>query len=211
MDRQDLGKVTLDVPVFGQAEGACGPCSLKAALWYHGHRISAAQIARTAGSIPDGIDHGPLIQLARRFGASVFAKPLGSTEELRWFLERGLPPIIGWWSQDRGDPGFNPAWSLKERREHDCGHYSVVSGIDLNRIQLMDPQWETRGGRLRIVGHRWMPRGHFRTVWYDTDTAAYKRVMRWYMVVHFETEQFAGRMKEGRDYGPLVPAMRSHP
>jgi hypothetical protein len=195
--------IKLDVPVFGQREAECGNASLKAVLWFLGRRVSAAHLARVAGTTPDGIDHAALVEAARGFGTSVFSRASGSITELRWFLTRGHPLIVGWWSQDPGDAHHNPAWSLPERRARDCGHYSVICGIDATRVLMMDPQWEMHRGRLRIMGRRWMPISRFRRVWYDTDTDAYRKVERWYMVVHRSHATFAARFKGGEDHPPM--------
>lgn len=176
--------IRVDVPVFGQEEAQCGVASLKSVLWFLGHRVSAGRLARFSGAGSDGIDHGPLVRAARKRGFAVFSRANGSIADLRRFLKHGHPVIVGWWSQDKGDLPFDPGWSLAERRKRDCGHYSVVCGIDKTRVLLMDPQWEERGGRLKIVGRRWMPTRHFRRVWYDTNTDRYTRVDRWFMVVH---------------------------
>jgi hypothetical protein len=68
---------------------------------------------------------------------------------------------------------------------------------------MMDPQWEVHRGRLRIMGRRWMPISRFRRVWYDTDTDAYRKVERWYMVVHRSHTAFAARFKGGEDHPPM--------
>lgn len=197
--------IDLQVPVFGQHEAECGNASLKAVLWFLGRRVSATYLTRLGNATPEGMDHAALVESAQECGASVFSRARGSITELRWFLTRGYAPIVGWWSRDDGDAHFNPAWPLAERRARDCGHYSVISGMDATRVLIMDPQWEEGRGRLRILGRRWMPISHFRRVWYDTDTDAYRKVERWYMVVHLGEATFAARFKGGRDH----PADRS--
>jgi hypothetical protein len=148
------------------------------------------------------MDHAALVGAAQECRASAFSRARGSITELRWFLTRGYAPIVGWWSRDPGDAHYNPAWPLAERRERDCGHYSVICGIDGTRVLMMDPQWELHNGRLRILGRRWMPIDHFRRVWYDTDTEAYRKVERWYIVVHLGEATFASRFKGGEDHSP---------
>jgi hypothetical protein len=192
--------IDLKVPVFGQREAECGNASLKAVLWLLGRRVTAAHLARLAGTTPDGIDHADLVKAAQKCGVSVFSRARGSITELRWFLSRGYAPIVGWWSRDPGDAHHNPAWPLAERRARDCGHYSVICGIDATRVLMMDPQWEERRGRLRILGRRWMPISQFRRLWYDTDTEKYRKVERWYLVAHLGDAAFASRFKGGKDH-----------
>jgi ABC-type bacteriocin/lantibiotic exporter with double-glycine peptidase domain len=196
------GAVRLPVRVFGQAEAQCGITSLKSVLQYLGQRVSAASLARLAGPMPDGIDHGALVDVARKSHFSVYARAGGTIRELRRFLELGLPPIVGWWSMDPGNEHYDPSWSVAERAKRDCGHYSVVCGVEAGRIELMDPQWMERRGQSRVVGRHWQDFRRFRRVWYDTDTYAYRRVDRWYMVVHRGVSGFREYIGGGRDYSP---------
>jgi hypothetical protein len=204
-------RIDLHVPVFGQREAECGNTSLKAVLWFLGNRISARRLRDLADVTDDGVDHAPLVAAARRAGAAVFERSGGTLAELRWFLTRGLPPIIGWWSQDVGDAPFDERWSLAERRARDCGHYSVVSGIESRRILLMDPQWHMRGARRRVVGRRWLAIEELDRAWYDTDTPAFRQVERWYMVAHDGKTRFAPVLGAGADHPPLagVPRRRA--
>lgn len=193
----------LDVPAFRQREAECGNTSLKSVLWYLGRRVSAARLARLAHASTEGIEHAGLVTAARRAGASVFVRDHGSLAELRWFLARGLPAIVGWWSMEEDDRHFDPAWPLDQRRRLDRGHFSVVAGMDATRILLIDPQWPTTTGRPRVTGRRWMARSTFRRLWYDTDTPRYRRVERWYLVPHLSAERFAARIGGGADLEPL--------
>jgi ABC-type bacteriocin/lantibiotic exporter with double-glycine peptidase domain len=197
-------RIDLHVPVFGQRDAECGNTSLKAVLWFLGKPVSARQLGVLAGTTQDGTDHAGLVKAARRAGAAVFERSSGTVAELRWFLAKDLPVIVGWWSQDAGDVNFDARWSLAERRARDCGHFSVISGIDGGRVLLMDPQWTVRRRRSRVVGRRWMSIRDFRRVWYDTDTARYARVARWYMVVHRDSERFAAQLHAGVDHDPLA-------
>jgi hypothetical protein len=180
-----MTRFSLAVPVFGERDGECGNTSLKSVSWFQGHRYSARYLGVVAHLTDDGIEHGNLVRAARRTGATVTFGQGGTIARLRAALRRGLPPIVGWWSKDPGDPDFNPRWSLAERRKNDCGHFSVVCGVDGKRIELMDPQWEERRGRLRVVGRRWMRLRDFQRVWYDTDTKRYRLVRRWYMIAAY--------------------------
>ncbi len=195
--------LVLDVPVFAQREAECGNTSLKAALWHLGRRFSAAHLGRLAGLTPDGIDHGGLIDAARRAGAAVYARADGSLADLRWFVGRGLPVLVGWWSMGPDDAPFDPRWSRPERRARDCGHYSVIAGSDGPRLLLVDPQWTSARGRPRVVGRRWVAARQFDAVWYDTDGPGYRPVRRWLMVAHHGGERFAARRGGGRDHAAL--------
>lgn len=194
--------IELDVRPFGQPEAQCGNTSLRMVCWYHGlrRRPTIAELARLASATNDGIDHGNLVSAACKLGATVFSKAGGTLAELRWFLERGLPAIVGWWSMSAGDRHFDPGWTRAERRRRDCGHFSVVAGMTDRTVRIVDPQWRLRdNGRRAVVGKVDVPRARFLATWYDTDTAAFALVERWYMIVNFAGATFADRVPGGRD------------
>jgi ABC-type bacteriocin/lantibiotic exporter with double-glycine peptidase domain len=182
----------LRVPVFGQRTAECGNTSLKAVCWFLGRQFSARQLGRLAGLSADGIDHDGLVEAARATGARVVQRRGGSISFLRAALRDGLPPIVGWWSRDDEEPEFDQRWSLRERRANDCGHYSVVCGIDRARVELMDPQWGYRRGSYGVIGRRWMPIKDFLRAWYDTDTERYIRVDRWSMTLWYPVTDSKG-------------------
>jgi hypothetical protein len=175
--------------------------------WYHGLRRhpTIRELARLANATIDGIDHGDLVRAACKLGATVFVKSGGKLGELRWFLDRGLPAIVGWWSMAEGDRPFDPRWGRAERRRRDCGHFSVVAGMTDRTVQIVDPQWYLRdNGHLAVVGKVDIPRARFLASWYDTDTPAFVRVKRWYMIINFSGMTFADRIRGGRDHAPLA-------
>jgi hypothetical protein len=199
--------IELEVPVFTQREAECGNTSLKAVLAYRGRRCSAARLAELAGTNDEGTEHAGLVGAARRCGAAVFERfglpPRAALAELRWFLERGHPLLVGWWSQVEDAPPFDPRWTLGQRRANDSGHFSVVTGLDATRVRLMDPEARLRDGHWRAIGHRWMSHAEFLGVWYDTDTPRYRHVERWYMVVHDGAQLFAPQLGGGVDFAPI--------
>lgn len=212
MSRARARRIELPVPVFTQREAECGNTSLKAVLWYLGRRLSATEVARRAGTTSEGTEHAGLVAAARGLGAAVFERRGGTVEELRWFLARRHPVLIGWWSLGEGELPFDPAWSLALRRANDCGHFSVVSGIDATRIAMMDPDPQLWRGRWRARARRWMPISDFRRAWYDTDTPSFRHVAAWYMVVHDSDERFAPQLGAGVDHPPApapAPAPKS--
>jgi len=197
----------LQVPVFGQRESECGNTSLKAVLWFHGVRLSARRLGRLVGVNQEGADHAGLVHGATAAGAHAFERTGGTLAELAWFAAAGYPAIVGWWSLEPGDAHFDPRWSLSERRERDCGHYSVVTEVTGGRVWLMDPQWHLRRRRWRVVGRTSMSRDDFLALWYDTDTPRYTRVSRWYLVVNLDGLRFADRFP-GTDHAPRAGRRR---
>jgi hypothetical protein len=138
---------------------------------------------------------------AVRTGARVFERSGGSIAELARFVSARLPVIVGWWSRDPGDRHYNPIWTREERETNDCGHYSVICGVGDATVTMMDPQTIERDGHWCYVGRRTFRTREFLGVWYDTDTRRYKRVDRWYMVVHYDKRRFAPEISAGRDHG----------
>lgn len=201
------GRLELPVPIFTQRAAECGNTSLKAVLAYRGKRVPAVRLAQLAGTNDEGTEHAGLVRAARRCGAAVFERSgvdrRAAIAELRWFLERGHPLLVGWWSQAEDAPAFDPKWTLAQRRANDSGHFSVVTGLDAARVQLMDPEARLRGGRWRAIGRRWMSHADFLRVWYDTDTTRYRPIERWYLVVHDGAERFAPQLGGGLDFAPL--------
>lgn len=175
----------LEVPVVAQPTSfTCGPSSLKAVLAFHGRRVSMRRLRALCGTTGDGTDHDNLARGAAALGARVVCKENGTLAELARFVGQGLPVIVGWWSMAPDDLPFDRRWTLPQRRAHDCGHYSVCTGVGGDRVWLMDPQEDQRTAR--VVGRTSMNRHRFLSVWYDTDTSAYRPVKRWFAVVEFD-------------------------
>lgn len=173
---------TLRVPVILQAEGECGNTSLAAVAQFFGRRETPADFARLAGTTVAGTDHGAMVMAARATGARVRAKANGTIAELAACVAEGIPPIVGWWSMEDGDRDFDRRWSLARRRRKDRGHYAVVKEVTGSRIVLMDPQEGPSGGAWddhELTHAMWL------RVWYDTDTARYRPVRRWWMALRY--------------------------
>lgn len=170
----------LAVPVLEQrTEYECGPTCLAAIVRYLGRHVSLEEMAELAGTTQDGTDHANLVEAALRAGAGVFVAEGHHPDafgEVTDFLRRGLPVIAGWWSMEPGDHHFDPGWDLATRKRLDRGHYSVIRGFTRTGLLLMDP----------IEGYLETSDTELAELWYDTDTDAYQRVDRWYMVLSYE-------------------------
>ena len=199
-----MRSILLPVRVFAQPEAQCGNTSLRMVCHYHRVPATIRELAKLARTHELGTDHCGLVDAAAKKGATVFSKANGTLAELRFFLERDLPVLIGWWSMEPEDLHFDETWTLPQRRAHDCGHYSVVCGITPRSVVIADPQQGDDG----VVGVVHRPTKEFLATWYDTDTDRYERVDRWYMVANFRGERFASTIRGGRDRGPIARARR---
>src|SRR5438552_294006 len=103
----------LDVPVVGQLTGfECGNTCLTAVARFFGRTADPATFAKLANTTSEGTDHAEMVEAAVASGATVFAKDSGTVDELARWVELGLPPIIGWWSMERGDVDWRH-WKLR--------------------------------------------------------------------------------------------------
>lgn len=208
--RQKNHLKALQVPSFSQVDGySCGTTSLKCVTWFHGKRFSKKQLNDLCGLTEDGIDHDPLAIGATETGAYAFMKEEGTLSELRYFLGKGLPVIVGWWSFSKEDTEegyghFNASWDRDAREEWDCGHYSVVFHMSEEYIWLMDPQEFCANGEIVKGGERRFRTKDFLKHWYDTDTDDYRKVGRWMLVVNYNKETYSDRFEGGKDFLPTV-------
>ena len=87
--------------------------------------------------------------VAEKFGFKVEIKNLSSFEDIEEWLSKKVPVIVDWFSPGRMD---------KKEDEMPDGHSSIVVGLDLEYIYLMDPE---TGGMRKIK------REDFYRVWFD--------------------------------------------
>ncbi|MBA2544824.1 MAG: C39 family peptidase [Deltaproteobacteria bacterium] len=166
----------LEVPVLVQPTGyECGNTSLAAVFQFFGKQVTIAEAGALAKTTEDGTDHHNLIAAARATGARVIARSNGTIAELAWFVARGVPPIVGWWME--GDRDWDRRWSAVRRKRKDCGHYSVVTAVTSEHVVLIDPHGACGARRFTHEG--------FARVWYDTDTALYRHVVRWFLAMSY--------------------------
>jgi len=174
---------SLDVPAIGQPSGyECGNTCLAAVARFAGKPLDVAAFAQLARTTRAGTDHANMVEAAIASGAEVEAKANGSIEELAAWIDRGVPPIVGWWSMEPGDVHWRRTWNRRIRRKKDCGHYSVVKAVTGDGIVLMDPQEDPDG---RVWSDHRLSRAAFERVWYDTDTARYVKVERWFLAMRY--------------------------
>lgn len=133
----------LKVPIYRQSPSYCGPSSLRMILAYYGVHASEKALARASGAQKGiGTSAKGIVKAAKRYGFSANIKDHARISDIRECLSRGVPPIVNWFSTDEG-------------------HYSVVTGMDRQRIYLNDPE-KARKRDLLI--------SRFEGCWFDFDS-----------------------------------------
>lgn len=178
-------------PHWQEQAGSCGPASAKIILQYFKKYWSEKLLRKLCKNDSNGTNHMPLIQGLRKTGAAVAVKSNGEIDDIKRFLKSGLPVMVGMWSMEPGDSHFDQKWSLRERKQKDCGHYSVICGLSDRHVIIMDPDnYLVETGNK--TGCRRMSIGKFLEHWYDTDGPDYKFVKGWMLVLNFDNRQFKG-------------------
>ncbi len=147
-----MKKIMLDVKPFQETLHAdmCGPASLKIVFDYYNlikseHEL--AKLTKVAGGI--GADDKDLVRAAETLGFKTFIKNDSNFSDIEEWLTKGVPVIVNWFTRGRTE------YSLSEMAD---GHYSVVIGLDDEKIYLQDPE---------IGGLREIKRNDFMKVWFD--------------------------------------------
>jgi len=130
----------LKIKSFRQKPGFCGPASLKMVLSYYKIEKSEKELVKITGcTAKKGTSANGILKAARMFGLKGFVKDFSNFNEIRYYLDRNIPVIIDWFSEDEG-------------------HYSVAVGINRKSIYFQDPEL----GRIRK-----MNLDLFKRVWFD--------------------------------------------
>lgn len=88
---------------------------------------------------PDrGVTGSAVVKAAEELGFTGFVKDSAELEDIRKFLDRKIPVIVEWFSEDDG-------------------HYSVAVGMDKENIYLQDPE---------LAGLRKFDLETFRRIWF---------------------------------------------
>jgi len=125
---------------FRQTPGLCGPASLKIVMDYYGVSVSEAEIAKAAKATKErGVSAKGLIRAAKYFGFKAIFKKNSSLRDLEYFVEKRMPVIVDWFSEDDG-------------------HYSVVTDINNRNVVLLDPA---------LGGKKVFSRETFFRIWFD--------------------------------------------
>ncbi len=147
-----MKKVMLEVKPFQETlhSDMCGPASLKIVFDYYGLEKSEQELAQLA-EVVNGIGAGDrdLVHVAETLGFKTFVKNESDFSDIEMWLAKGVPVIVDWFTRGRTE------YPLAEMAD---GHYSVVVGLDDEKIYLQDPE---------IGGLREIARNDFMKVWFD--------------------------------------------
>ena len=127
----------------------CGPSSLKIVLDYYGVHKSEQELAMLTNAREFGTDDASIVRAAESLGFKAVIKNESSFGDIEGWLEKKVPVIVNWFTRGRSD------YSDSEVAD---GHYSVVAGLDAERIYLQDPEM----GKMRTL-----KREDFMRVWFD--------------------------------------------
>ncbi len=128
----------------------CGPASLKIVFDYYGLEKSEQELARLVGVVNGiGTDDNDIVLAAETLGFKTFIKNESDFSDIEMWLAKGVPVIVNWFTRGRTE---YPLFEIAD------GHYSVVVGLDDEKIYLQDPE---------IGGLREIERNDFMKVWFD--------------------------------------------
>lgn len=138
----------LNVKLFRQSEGLCGPASARMVLNYYGFKMSERKIA-TAMKVNKkvGTDVPQILNGLKKLGFGARYKNNSSLLELKNLIAKDIPVIIYW-------------------NKNGEGHYSVFVGIDTKRVFVADPK------NSKIIG---LKNKNFLERWHDVDNLKDKR------------------------------------
>lgn len=147
-----MNKIMLDVKPFQETlhGGYCGPASLKIVAEYYGVNKTEEELAVMCNKNVDlGVGEEEIRKAAVELGFEVEVKNECEFDDIKEWLEKGVPVIVDWFTRGRNDDAED---------EVADGHYSVVIGLDDDFIYLQDPEV----GRVRKIERK----GFYR-VWFD--------------------------------------------
>jgi len=117
----------IKVPHFIQSDDSlCGPASLKMVLEYWGIEKSEKEIALACNHTYEyGCQGEDMVIAAKKFGFDALIKNNSNIQELKKYVDLGIPVIIDWFCGDIPD-----------------GHSSVVVKVDDKNVYILDPWLE---------------------------------------------------------------------
>ena len=153
---------------------ACAPATLKMLLTYWklpGAEQSDIELAQEMGTDPAlGTTNEQFLEIAARFGLASDVKTEATFDDIQEWLDKNIPVVVDWFSPGRKD---SPEGEMPD------GHYSIVVGLDAEKIYLQDPET----GGLRTISRR-----EFWRAWFDFKedyiTTWDELVVRWIAAIY---------------------------
>ena len=141
---------TIKIKPFIQSDDSrCGPATLKMILNYYGYDVSEDTLALRCGhTYQQGCTNSDMEKVLKSYGFETFSKTNGTIEDLKYWISKGIPVIIDWFTT-----GVNPT-----NEDGPDGHASIVVGVTETHIQILDPEH----GEVRNMKHN-----DFMRVWFD--------------------------------------------
>lgn len=169
---QALVESTLPVPSRRQQTAyTCGVASLQAALEHFGiEPPSEERFAELLGTTHEqGTSISAMAQAAQALGLQASIHQGLTLDDLAHLTSQGVLPIVAYQAWPEASQKASEAW----KNSDDNGHYSIVRGVDEDRVTFMDPA-VSRGG------HRQLDQDEFLKVWHDIDSSSKppKRLVR---------------------------------
>ncbi len=145
-----MEKNLLPVKPFQETENMCGPASLKMILDYYGIQKSEEELAKICRTTHElGTSNEDLKKAAESFGFKVEMKDYSTFEDIKRWLDKKVPVIVDWFTRGKAD---------YDDSDIADGHYSIVVGLDDEKIYIQDPEL----GKIREI-----KRDDFMVVWFD--------------------------------------------
>lgn len=168
-----------------------------------------------------------LVSAAADSGANVYSTSDGTIEELRYFCDKGLFPIVGYFDPT-SIPAQSSAANIEGKTERpalpraltDQTRYAIVTRVDKSMVWLLRP---TRRGSTARVTSEAQSIETFLAHWRLNDSMDAKErdalkpqevnpqleVRHWYMVLNFENKRFEPGFRKGHDdAAPLLDLRR---
>lgn len=146
---------------YKQKPGFCGPAALRVLLAYYRVNLSEEKLAELCKTTEkEGTWHRDLVTAACTAGFSVHEKTGGTIEELKKYIAKKIPVIVGWYA-------FNDE------------HYSVIYNITDNYIHMVDTEGHLKDQKRHMTIKR------FKELWFDYDNPKdpTEKTFGWFMVI----------------------------
>jgi predicted double-glycine peptidase len=147
----------IDLPNIRQTtDFTCGAASLLSVLNYYGlYEDSEMVLANELATSRDwGTDPINIIKVANKYGLETQEHINMTMQQLEDYVKAGIPVLVAYQAWSESDLDWSVCW--------DDGHYSVVVGMDADKVYFEDPS--LGAGEVGFI-----PRVEFVDRWHDID------------------------------------------